>query len=66
MGTTGCGKSTTFGLLQRFYLPSTGKIKIDCEIESIDEEKESECDSVTENLELNIHDENLISPTILK
>ncbi len=36
-GSSGCGKSTTFGLLQRFYLPSTGKIKIDGEnIEELD------------------------------
>ena len=26
---SGCGKSTIFSLLQRFYLPSCGKIKID-------------------------------------
>ncbi len=42
------------------------EIKIDCHIESIDEEKESEYDSVTENLELNIYDKTLISTNILK
>ncbi len=30
-GSSGCGKSTTFGLLQRFYLPNEGKIKLDGE-----------------------------------
>ena len=34
-GSSGCGKSTTFGLLQRFYLPNSGKIKLDQE--NIDE-----------------------------
>ena len=34
---SGCGKSTTFGLLQRFYLPSAGEIMIDGEkIDSLD------------------------------
>ena len=28
-GSSGCGKSTTFGLLQRFYLPTSGEIKLD-------------------------------------
>lgn len=27
-GSSGCGKSTTVGLLQRFYLPSSGKISV--------------------------------------
>ena len=30
-GSSGCGKSTTFGLLQRFYLPDSGTIKLDDE-----------------------------------
>ena len=30
-GSSGCGKSTTFGLLQRFYLPDSGTIKLDNE-----------------------------------
>jgi len=36
-GSSGCGKSTTFGLLQRFYLPTLGDIKLDNEnIDSLD------------------------------
>jgi len=30
-GSSGCGKSTTFALLQRFYLPDSGAIKLDNE-----------------------------------
>ncbi len=36
-GSSGCGKSTVFSLLQRFYLPNSGEIKLDNEnIDSLD------------------------------